>query len=711
MDETTDVASSPRRVGPYRLTRSLGKGGFGEVFLGEAEDGTRAAVKILHASWARDTDMRRRFAAEVEQARRVSGFCIAEILDAEPEADEPWIATEYIDGPTLQRAVAEDGPRTGTELQRLAVSTATALAAIHAAEVVHRDLKPDNIMLAQDGPRVIDFGIARAVESTSVTASGIVGTVGYMAPEQLEGMRLTAAVDVFAWASVMVFAATGREAFHGPTQASRIARVLSGEPDTGDLSGPLLEAVLACLDKDPKRRPDAASLLHQLVAGTAAKPVGTADPEPGPPVAPTRVAGAPVPLTRQYTKAAPNPAPRRPAPEPAPPPTPPRTQSSYVAPLSRAARASGGEAPPYSFVGVRFTRIEGLAAAMQQHWSAAVMVLGDPAERAMLGSWVMNDINDTKVDRSLFRREVQDANLAVASFIAQACPELPPRFRGHELTVKRLRELFHDPRPLITGGHEANELMLLARPQLLRLMAQHRSDDAPRLAQLAQEIEEAEGAGAAFHRELAHHLNGWRGFECRVEPALVLAFLLNPELVVPPDSGGLPGVAEWTGALWPRVDLSSGSQKMGSAAAVYASLPNIVTLVQQRDAWKRRHEALHNEHNALVATAKAEGENTSLRTWLGSGAIFCFVASIPAAAAASGSGLGMMLFLTSCALGAAWLAVSLQETNRYGNARVRHARNHRMRNLPDQGWNLIQVIRRMDTDMQSARQICSRPPQ
>ena len=191
VEDPQDQDTAAEEVGGYRLLRSLGRGGFGEVFLGEAGDGTRAAVKILHASWAGDADMRRRFAAEVEQAQRVSGFCVAAILDADPTADQPWIATEYIEGPTLQTSVETDGPRTGAELQRLAVSTATALAAIHAAGVVHRDLKPDNIMLAQDGPRVIDFGIARAVESTSVTASGIVGTVGYMAPEQLEGMRLT----------------------------------------------------------------------------------------------------------------------------------------------------------------------------------------------------------------------------------------------------------------------------------------------------------------------------------------------------------------------------------------------------------------------------------------------------------------------------------------------------------------------------------------
>src|SRR5699024_10269755 len=166
-------------------------------------------------------------------------------------------------------AVETDGPREGAELQRLAVSTATALAAIHAAGVVHRDLKPDNIMLAADGPRVIDFGIARAVESTSVTASGVIGTIGYMAPEQLEGTRLSSAVDIFAWGSVMVFAATGQEAFPGPTQAVRIARILGGEPDLEGLSEPLLSIVRTCLDKDAARRPDASALLNLLISAPA----------------------------------------------------------------------------------------------------------------------------------------------------------------------------------------------------------------------------------------------------------------------------------------------------------------------------------------------------------------------------------------------------------------------------------------------------------
>src|SRR5690606_15105920 len=253
------------RIGGYTLAERLGGGGFGEVYLGESGDGRRVAVKFLHAAWADDADMRRRFAAEVEQARRVSGLCIAPVGDADLESPRPWIASEYIDAHTPAAAVAAGAPRSGAGLHRLAVSTATALAAIHGAGVVHRDLKPENILLAADGPRVIDFGIARAVEATSVTASGVIGTVGYMAPEQLEGERLTPAVDVFAWGAVVVFAATGRDAFAAPSQAARIARVLSGEPDTAGIGDPLLSVIRSCLEKDPARRPTARALIDLLL--------------------------------------------------------------------------------------------------------------------------------------------------------------------------------------------------------------------------------------------------------------------------------------------------------------------------------------------------------------------------------------------------------------------------------------------------------------
>ncbi|RKS07895.1 serine/threonine protein kinase [Nocardiopsis sp. Huas11] len=640
---------SDRVVGDYRLVRSLGRGGFGEVFLGEAPDGTKAAVKLLHASWAGDADMRRRFTAEVEQARRVSGFCIAGILDADPEAAEPWIATEYIDGPTLQEAVDRDGPRTGADLHRLAVSTATALAAIHAAGVVHRDLKPDNIMLAPDGPRVIDFGIARAVESTSVTASGVVGTIGYMAPEQLEGARLTSAVDLFSWGSVMVYAATGQEAFSGPTQASRIARILGGEPDLGALPEPLLGIIRTCLDKDPDQRPDAATLLNRLISAPAE---GTAAPAPAPTPAvspngdgtaltprpadrtrigvdPTMIAGdtprqvdptrvappAAVDPTRAYTALAAPHAPPVPGAPPAPegpsapqysgaaPSGPPHAGPLASAPYPAGSLATGphatGGVPPCHFGGVRFTDPRALAEAFQRDWPAALRVFGDAAERAALGAWIINDLGDTTVDRSLFRRQAADANLAIASFVAQLRPDLPPVFRGRPASLEALGQLFADPAPMLTGAPLAGEMALLARPDVLRVMGQHHSGRPGALLQLAEHLGQAERAGIAFHEQLRGDLAGWVSTRVHVNPALVLAFLLHPESAVPPKEGD-KAVAEWIDVLWRRVESAPAPESAGCAAMVYGAVPTLRELARQRRHWEERFSAVSAEHDALA---------------------------------------------------------------------------------------------------------------
>lgn len=347
---------------------------------------------------------------------------------------------------------------------------------------------------------------------------------------------------------------------------------------------------------------------------------------------------------------------------------------------------------------------------MQEHWSQAVTVFGDPAERSMLGSWVINDIHDTKVDRSLFRREVRDANMAVASFIAQACPELPPRFRGHDLTVEGLGRLFSDPRPLITGGHRANELMLLARPELLRQMAEHEAGDGPTLSRLAGEVEEAERTGTAFQRELAQNLTGWRRFEGGVDPALVLTFLLHPELVVPPAPGDLPGVADWTGALWSRVALASGAQRVGYAAAVYACLPSIVTLVRQRAAWERQRASLRGEHQALAATVQEEGRNTWVKQGLGITAFLSLLVSICFASVVSGSGGGAFFFLLSAGSSIALLVLVQRDQAIYGGSYARHARERRLRDIPTQGRTLLEGLRRMDADIHQARQLCSQPP-
>ena len=626
MDDLHDEEAPERVIGGYRLLRSLGRGGFGEVFLGEAEDGSRAAVKLLHASWAGDRDMRRRFAAEVEQARRVSGFCVAEILDADPGAERPWIASEFIDGPTLQVSVETDGPRGGSDLQRLAVSTATALAAIHAAGVVHRDLKPDNIMLASDGPRVIDFGIARAVEATSVTASGVVGTIGYMAPEQLEGARLTPAVDVFAWGAVMVFAATGHEAFPAPTQASRIARILGGTPDLDGVHERLVDVLGDCLAKDPQARPDAAALLQRLITGgvgagtttnvsrTHEAPAIAPTPdaltrvgvdatlvEGHPPpgnvrVDPTRVARVDPTRVAQEGSAVARPAQASVPPLPNTPGARPSTYPAAPAPVTPAA---SGTAPPYHFAGGRFHDPGALAEAMQRDWAAAVQVFNDTTERSVLGAWIMQDLGDTTVDRSLFRRQVGDANLAVASFIAQTRPDLPPIFRGRPAAMSDLRALFADTRPLLTGAPLANEMVLLARPELLRVLGAHRGPDPGAHHRLAEDLDRAEQVGNDLFASLAQHLEGWRSTRVAVNPALTMAFLLDPAQILQPGDGRDRGVADWVDILWRRVVVAELPESAGYAAAVHGAMPTIQALARQRRYWESRYSQVFGAHQVL----------------------------------------------------------------------------------------------------------------
>ncbi len=255
----------PTRVGEYELIARIGKGGQGVVYLGQAPDGTRVAVKVMESSWASDRRARSRFAKEIETASKVAPFCTAALLDADIDADPPYIVSEYIEGPSLREAVLREGPRTGAALDRLAISTATALVAIHQAGVVHRDFKPANVLLGPDGPRVIDFGIARSTEATVTATNSIVGTPAYMAPEQVEGRELTPAVDIFAWAGVMVFAATGESPFHDETLPAIIHRVLNRPPKLDGVDERLRPLLEACLAKEPERRPTAVQVLGALV--------------------------------------------------------------------------------------------------------------------------------------------------------------------------------------------------------------------------------------------------------------------------------------------------------------------------------------------------------------------------------------------------------------------------------------------------------------
>ncbi|TQE21345.1 DUF4115 domain-containing protein [Streptomyces ipomoeae] len=257
-------AELPQRIGAYAVERRLGAGGMGTVYLARSRGGRAVAVKVAHAELAADRHFRARFRAEVEAARKVGGFHTAPVVDADPDAEAPWLATAYIPGPTLSELLTEQGPMDEHRLRLLGAALAEALQAIHACGLVHRDLKPGNIIMAEDGPRVLDFGIARAVESTRLTSTGAAfGTPGYLAPEQAQGLEVTGAADVFALGAVLVSAAGG-SAFGGGTPMGLMYRSVHEPADLSAVPEPLRPLVAACLSKNPADRPTPDTLLNLL---------------------------------------------------------------------------------------------------------------------------------------------------------------------------------------------------------------------------------------------------------------------------------------------------------------------------------------------------------------------------------------------------------------------------------------------------------------
>ncbi|MEZ3180018.1 protein kinase [Streptomyces pimonensis] len=258
----------PHSVGAYRLLNRLGAGGMGRVFLGRSPGGRLVAVKVVHAELVRRPEFRDRFRREVEAARKVSGAFTAPVIDADPDAPLPWLVTSYIAGPSLEQAVVERGPFEAGAVLALAAGLAEALVSIHAVNLVHRDLKPSNVLLAEDGPRVIDFGIVRSVEADSITGTGLVaGSPGFMSPEQVNGDTITPASDIFCLGAVLAFAATGANPFgDGPTPAL-LYRVVHNTPDIGAVTDPALHTLIGdCLAKDPARRPTPREILTRVGA-------------------------------------------------------------------------------------------------------------------------------------------------------------------------------------------------------------------------------------------------------------------------------------------------------------------------------------------------------------------------------------------------------------------------------------------------------------
>jgi hypothetical protein len=260
-------ANDPRVVGEFALRARLGSGGMGRVYLGFSPGGRAVAIKVVHPELARDPEFLRRFRQEVASARLVSGMYTAAVVGSGVDDDPPWLATAYVPGPPLADVVNRHGPLAEAAAWRLAAGLADALRAVHGCGLVHRDLKPGNVLLAADGPHVIDFGISRAFEGTALTSAGmVVGTPGYMSPEQAEGQQAGPPSDVFSLGCVLVYAATGNAPFGGGSAASILYRVVTAEPDLAAIPASLRQVIAACLGKDPAQRVGLAQLTSMISA-------------------------------------------------------------------------------------------------------------------------------------------------------------------------------------------------------------------------------------------------------------------------------------------------------------------------------------------------------------------------------------------------------------------------------------------------------------
>ncbi|MYW13203.1 protein kinase, partial [Streptomyces sp. SID2563] len=257
------AGDDPTTIAGYRLAAKLGAGGMGKVYLSYTPGGRPVAIKVIRPEFGEDAEFRRRFAQEVQSAQRVQGLFTAPVIDADTKGAQPWLATAYVPGPSLADAVVEHGALPVEAVLLLIAGMAEALHVIHGAGIVHRDLKPSNVLLAADGPRVIDFGIAYAADATSLTGSGVtIGTPSFMAPEQAAGRKVTAATDIFALGQVAVFASTGTPAFGEGTSHGVLYRIVHEDPDLTGVPERLMELVGRCLAKNPEDRPSVAEVIR-----------------------------------------------------------------------------------------------------------------------------------------------------------------------------------------------------------------------------------------------------------------------------------------------------------------------------------------------------------------------------------------------------------------------------------------------------------------
>jgi serine/threonine protein kinase len=260
-------ANDPRMIGEFRLHSRLGAGGMGQVYLGFSPAGRAVAIKVIHSQFAADPEFLRRFSHEVTAARAIGGMYTAPVVDSSVTDSSPWLATAYVPGPPLSAIVAKHGPLPEAAVWRLAAGLAEALRAVHAAGVIHRDLKPANVLLADDGPHVIDFGISRPFHGTQLTSAGmVIGTPGYMSPEQAKTGPAGPASDIFSLGCVLAYAATGNPPFGGENPASVLFRIVSSEPDLSQVPPRLRQVIEACLKKDPAQRPEPAQVIAMINA-------------------------------------------------------------------------------------------------------------------------------------------------------------------------------------------------------------------------------------------------------------------------------------------------------------------------------------------------------------------------------------------------------------------------------------------------------------
>ncbi|MEV6841149.1 PQQ-binding-like beta-propeller repeat protein [Streptomyces sp. NPDC051133] len=344
-------ATDPRHVGPYEVLGRLGAGGMGEVYLAESRTGLRLAVKVVRTEHAEDRTFRARFRHEVRAAQTVggAGTFAARVADADTEAERPWMATEFVPGPNLRDAVLDHGALPGRAVRVLAAALGEALAAIHAGGLVHRDLKPSNILLGPDGPRVIDFGIVRALEATALTRTGaVVGSVGYVSPEQIRnGGQVGPPSDVFSLGAVLAYAAAGREPFGEGQDSVILLRILTRDLDLSGVPDDIRPLVAACLHEDPLKRP----LPAEVVASAGFTPQtlrGAVRPGWYGPAARPQPAPDPRPSGVEYLAPALAPEPETPAPPPATPVTRITALSRHLGPIApgrrRLLKALGGGA-------------------------------------------------------------------------------------------------------------------------------------------------------------------------------------------------------------------------------------------------------------------------------------------------------------------------------------------------------------------------------